>query len=72
MAGGHKKKSLIILLIIFFSSNAQAWELWGLKSGMTEEEIAKIPGYGNKKQTALANLRANSTLRKIFGDGQVP
>lgn len=46
-------KFIIILLASIISINTVAFEYLGLTSGMTKDEIMKVPGWGNKKGTKI-------------------
>ena len=48
-------KFIIILLASIISFNSSAFEYLGLTSGMTSDEIMKIPGWGNKKGTKFSH-----------------
>jgi len=46
-------KFIITLLATIISFNTAAFEYLGLTSGMTRDEVMKVPGWGNKKGTRL-------------------
>lgn len=48
-------KYIIILLASIISLDTAAFEYLGLTSGMTRDEVMKVPGWGNKKGTKISH-----------------